>query len=147
MGATVISENDFKYGTSVEAQSLRARFGANGYKKYTAYINSIMTNPLKESHEQYTEAKKEQYKLALLNAKKSEAIWNQFKNNYNNNLAAMRRNNNGFSLSSTQRQQALQSSGSGAVDAMRNFQEAQSEVDYALSLYNDATHAGINFMG
>ena len=33
----------------------------------------------------------------------------------------------------------------GAVAAYRNFTKAQSEADFALSLYNDATHSGITW--
>lgn len=34
----------------------------------------------------------------------------------------------------------------GAVAAYRNFTKAQSEADFALSLYNDATHSGITWL-
>ena len=49
-----------------------------------------------------------------------------------------------YFLSGGQKQAALQSSGTGAVQAFKNFNEAEFEKDYALSLYNDATHSGIN---
>lgn len=144
---TIVSENYFKNDQSDYAKSLRAQYGADGYEKYTKKMNSIMENPLKKSQEEYIQKKKEQYQIALLKAKKAKTIWGDYKNNYSNNLAAMRQNNNGFSLTGMQKHHALQASGSGAVEAFNNFNNAESEVDYALSLYNEATHAGINFMG
>ncbi len=144
---TIVSENYFKNDQSDYAKSLRALYGADGYEKYTKTMNSIMDNPLKKSHEEYTLKKQEQYKLALAKAKKARTIWNDYKNNYSNNLALMRQNNNGFSLTGMQKHNALQASGSGAVEAFNNFNSAESEVDYALSLYNDATHSSVNFMG
>ena len=146
MGTTV-SESYFKFDKSDYARSLRAIYGNDGYEKYMAKMNSVMDNPLKTSHEKYTAEKELQYKTALANAETARNKWNQFKNNYTNNLSVMKQNNNGFSLTSTQRQQALQASGSGAVDALNNFKNAQLNVDYALSLFNEATHANINFMG
>lgn len=144
---STVSEMYFKYDKSDYAQSLRALYGNDGYDKYIAKMNSIMENPLKKSHDKYTAEKELQYKAALANAKQAQAKWSQFKNKYASNLSIMRQNNNGYSLTSTQRQNALQASGSGAINAYANFNDAQSEVDYALSLYNEATHSGINFMG
>lgn len=149
---TIVSQQYFKYDQSDYAKSLRKIYGEDGYKKYTAKMNSIMTaskdttNPIAESKKKYTKAKEQQYKQALANLKQASALWNEYKNNYEVNLTAARANNNGASLTGIQKQNALQNSGDGAVTAFRNYNDAQSEVDYALSLYNDATHSGMNFL-
>lgn len=146
----IISEQDFKYGNSDYAVNLRKVYGENGYKKYVAQMNSIMvaqkdlTNPIAISKEKYILEKKEQYFAALANFKKASSVWNEFKPQYNTNLNNAKTQNNGFILSGGQKQEALQSSGTGAVQAFKNFNEAEFEKDYALSLYNDATHSGIN---
>lgn len=103
-----------------------------------------LTNPIAISKEKYILEKKEQYFAALANFKKASSIWNEFKPQYNTNLNNAKTQNNGFILSGGQKQEALQSSGTGAVQAFKNFNEAEFEKDYALSLYNDATHSGIN---
>lgn len=146
----IISEQDFKYGNSDYAVNLRKVYGENGYKKYVAKMNSIMvaqkdlTNPIAISKEKYILEKKEQYLAALANFKKASSVWNEFKSQYNTNLNISRSQNNGASLTGAQKQIALESSGSGAVKAFKNYNEAEFERDYALSLYNDATHGGIN---
>lgn len=150
----IISEFDFKYSKSDYAESLRKTYGENGYSKYTAKMNSIMTenkskdltNPIAESKEKYTQEKKEQYMAALANFKKASNIWSEYKPQYNANLNNVRNQNGGLSISSGQKQSALQSSGDGAVSAFRNYNDAQFEKDYALSLYNDATHSGMNYL-
>lgn len=147
----IVSENYFKYDQSDYAKSLRKIYGENGYKKYTAKMNSIMTqkdltNPIAQSKEEYIQAKKEQYLAALANYKKASNIWGEYKNQYSVNLNNARANNGGLSISGTQKQLALQNSGDGAVTAFKNFNDAEFEKDYALSLYNDATHSGMSFL-
>lgn len=139
----IVSENYFKYDNSAQAQLLRKIYGKDGYKKYTAKMYSIMSNPIAESKEKYIQEKKEQYLTALANFKKSNNVWNEYKGNYYANLTAARQQNNGLSLNGTQRQSALQNSGDGAVKAYQNFHDAEFEKDYAFSLYNDATHSGL----
>src|SRR5574344_2164151 len=123
MSVTIVSQNYFQNDNSDYANSLRQIYGNNGYQKYVAKMNSIMasnkdmSNPIAES-----------------------------KGKYITNLNLARANNNGLSLSGTQKQEALQNSGSGAFKAQQTFQDAEFEKDYALSLYNDATHDGMNFM-
>ena len=64
MVTKIVSENYFKYDQSDYAKSLRTIYGEDGYKKYTAKMNSIMTgeenltNPIKASKEKYIFAKK-----------------------------------------------------------------------------------------
>ena len=151
----IVSEQYFKYDTSDYAKSLRQLYGDGGYKKYTDKMNSIITkgktftNPIAESKAEYIAEKEAQYKQALANLSKSRNIWNRYKSNYRANLAATSRQNNGISITGQQRQAALEGAGGGAVKAYNNFNDAQSEADYALSLYNDATHDGmpLNLMG
>lgn len=148
----IISEYDYKYGTSDYAINLRKTYGDNGYQKYVAKINSIMekekdlTNPIAISKEKYIQAKKEQYITALANYKKANNVWNEYKSQYSTNLNNAIAQNGGISLNGTQKQNILKNSGDGAVSAYNNFNDAQSEVDYALSLYNDATHSGMSFL-
>lgn len=147
----IISEYEFKFGSSDNAVNLRKIYGNDGYKKYVAKQNSIMvkeglTNPIAQTKEAYTAAKKSDYYTALAQLKKTSNIWNDYKSTYHTNLNSLREQNGGLSLSGTQKQSALTSSGDGAVVAYNNFNKAQSEVDYRLSLYNDATHAGMNFL-
>lgn len=147
----IISEYEFKYGSSDNAVNLRKIYGNDGYKKYVAKQNSIMvkeglTNPIAQTKEAYTAAKKSDYYAALAQLKKTSNIWNDYKSTYNTNLNSLREQNGGLSLSGTQKQSALTSSGDGAIVAYNNFNKAQSEVDYRLSLYNDATHSGMNFL-
>lgn len=148
----VISEFDYKYGTSDYAVNLRKIYGNNGYQKYVAKMNSIMakdkdlTNPIAESKKEYIAAKEVQYKEALANLAKTRNIWNNYKNTYSTNLNNAIAQNGGISLNGSQRQNILQNSGDGAVKAYNNFNDAQSEVDYALSLYNDATHSGMSYL-
>jgi len=148
----IVSQQYFKYDQSDYAKSLRKTYGEDGYKKYTAKMNSIMaesketTNPIAESKKKYTKEKELQYKAALANLKKASNIWNDYKPQYYSNLTTAKANNNGVSLTGIQKQSALQNSGEGAVTAFRNYNEAQAEVDFALSLYNDATHSGMNFL-
>ena len=145
----LVSEQYFKYDTSDYAKNLRKIYGNNGYKKYTDKINSVITNPIAESKAEYIAQKEIQYKQAIANLTKSRNIWNRYKNNYQSNLNATSKQNNGLSITWQQRQVALENSGSGAVKAYNNFNDAQSEADYALSLYKDATHDGmpLNLMG
>jgi hypothetical protein len=146
MALRIVSENYFKYDNSDYAKSLRLQFGENGYQKYTQKMNSIMTNPLEESKKEYAQAKEAQYKNALTNLAQTKRIWNNYNKNYQSNLITMKNNNNGISLTGEQKTQALQASGTGALTAYNNFKDAQSEADYALSLWNDATHSGVNFL-
>lgn len=155
MAVKIVSENYFKYDQSDYAKSLRTIYGEDGYKKYTTKMNSIMTgeenltNPIKASKEKYIFAKKVAYQQALANLNKSENIWNDYKASYNANLSQAMKNNNGYSLSSAQKQAALANSGDGATTAYKNFTQAQSNADEALSLYFDATHSGmaVNMLG
>lgn len=155
MAVKIVSENYFKYDQSDYAKSLRTLYGEGGYKKYTTKMNSIMTgeenltNPIKASKEKYIFAKKVAYQQALANLNKSENIWNDYKASYNANLSQAMKNNNGYSLSSAQKQAALANSGDGATTAYKNFTQAQSNADEALSLYFDATHSGmaVNMLG
>lgn len=147
----IISENEFRFGTSDNAVRLRNIYGQNGYKKYVAKQNSVMaksdlTNPIAKSKEEYTLAKKSDYYAALAQFNKASNVWNEYKSTYNSNLNTLRTQNNGISLTGTQKQSALVGSGDGAVSAFANFNKAQSEVDYRLSLYNDATHSGMNYL-
>lgn len=147
----IISENDFKYGTSDYAVSLRNTYGDNGYRKYTAKMNSIMnakdlTNPISESKERYLLAKKEQYIAALANFKKADNIWGEYKSQYSTNLSIAKNQNGGLTLSGSQKQSALQGSGDGAVSAFKNYNEAEFEKNYALSLYNDAAHSNMSYL-
>ncbi len=142
----IVSENYFKYDNSDHAKSLRSRFGQNGYKKYTAKMQSTLTNPLEESKKEYIRQKEEQYKAALTNLEQKRSIWNKFKNNYNSNLLVIQAQNNGISVNGAQKQMALQNSGSGAVNAYNNFNDAEADADFAFSLLNDATHSGMNFL-
>lgn len=155
MATKIVSENYFKYDPSDYAKSLRTIYGEDGYKKYTAKMNSIMTgeenltNPIKASKEKYIFAKKVAYQQALAKLGKSENIWNDYKASYSANLAKARQENNGYSLTSAQKRTALANSGDGATTAYKNFTQAQSNVDEALSLYFDATHSGmaVNMLG
>lgn len=148
----IISEQDFKYGLSDYAVNLREKYGENGYKKYVAKMNSIMvsqkdlTNPISVSKEKYLQDKKEQYLAALANFKKADSVWSEYKPQYNINLNNAKSQNGGISLSGGQKQYALQSSGGGAVKAFNNYNDAESEKDYALSLYKDAAHSGMNIL-
>jgi hypothetical protein len=142
----IVSENYFKYDNSDYAKSLRLQFGEDGYQKYTQKMNSIVTNPLEKNKEEYAQAKAAQYKKALTNLAQAENIWKGYNKNYQSNLITMKNNNNGFSLTGEQKHQALQASGTGALTAYNNFTDAKSEADYALSLWNDATHSGVNFL-
>lgn len=147
----IISEYDYKYGTSDYAINLRKTYGDNGYQKYVAKTNSIMekekdlTNPIAVSKEKYIQAKKEQYITALANYKKASNVWNEYKPQYSINLNNATTQNGG-ALNGTQKHNVLKNSGDGAVSAYNNFNDAQSEVNYALSLYHDATHSGMNFL-
>jgi hypothetical protein len=58
----------------------------------------------------------------------------------------MRNNNNGLSLTGAQKTLALQNAGTGAVSAYNDFKDAQAEADYALSLWNESTHSGVNYL-
>lgn len=155
MAGKIVSEKYFKYDQSDYAKSLRTIYGEDGYKKYTTKMNSIMTgeenltNPIKASKEKYIFAKKVAYQQALANLNKSENIWNDYKASYSANLSQAMKNNNGYSLSSAQKQAALANSGDGATTAYKNFTKAQSNADEALSLYFDATHSGmaVNMLG
>ena len=152
MGISIVSENYFKNDNSDYAKSLRAMYGEDGYEKYTAKMNSIMTaqkevtNPIAKSKAEYIKTKEAEYKNALAMKAKAANIWGRYKNSYSANLSIAKQNNNGYSLSGAQKQQALSNSGDGAVAAYRNFTKAQSEADFALSLYNDATHSGITWL-
>lgn len=148
----IISEYDFKYGTSDYIVNLRKKFGDNGYQKYYAKMNSIMTkeqdltNPIAENKKKYIAAKELQYKEALANLTKTRNIWNNYKSTYNTNLSNALAQNGGISLNGSQKHNILLNSGDGAFKAYNNFNDAQSEVDYALSLYNDATHSGMGYL-
>ncbi len=148
----IISEFDYKYGTTDYAVNLRKIYGNNGYQKYVAKMNSIMskdkdlTNPIAESKKEYIAAKELQYKEALANLGKTRSIWNNYKNTYSTNLNNAIAQNGGISLNGSQKQNILRNSGDGAALAYNNFNDAQSEVDYALSLYNDATHSGMSYL-
>lgn len=151
----IVSEQYFRFDSSDYAKNLRQIYGEDGYKKYTAKLNSVITkgktftNPIAKSKAEYISEKEIQYKQALANLSKSRNIWNRYKSNYRANLDATSKQNNGISISSQQRQAALEGAGGGAVKAYNNFNNAQAEADYALSLYNDATHDGmpLNLMG
>jgi len=143
---TIVSENYFKYDNSDYAKSLRKQFGNDGYKKYKAKMNSIMTNPLTESKKKYTEQKEIQYQQALANLGKARSVWNNYKSTYKSNMSIARYQNNGISLSGEQKRYALEASGDGAVTAYNNFNDAQAEADFALSLLNDATHSGMGYL-
>jgi len=142
----IVSENYFKYDNSDYAKSLRTRFGKDGYKKYITKMESTCTNPLTESKKEYIKQKEEQYKAALANLEQKRNIWNRFKNNYSINLSAIQAQNNGISVNGMQKQIALKNSGSGAINAYHNFNNAEADADFAFSLLNDATHSGINFL-
>ena len=102
MVTKIVSENYFKYDQSDYAKSLRTIYGEDGYKKYTAKMNSIMTgeenltNPIKASKEKYIFAKKVAYQQALAKLGKSENIWNDYKASYSANLAKARQENKDF---------------------------------------------------
>lgn len=148
----IISEQDFKYGVSDYAVSLRKIYGENGYKKYVAKMNSIMsaekdlTNPVAVSKKRYLQEKKEQYLAALANFKKADNVWSEYKLQYNVNLNNAKSQNGGFLLTGSQKQAALQNSGDGAVKAFNNYNDAEFERDYALSLYKDAAHSGMSIL-
>lgn len=155
MTIKIVSENYFQNDQSDYAKSLRNIYGKDGYKKYIAKMNSIMTsedgitNPLKLSKEKHIFEKKVAYQQALANFNKSENIWNEYKSKYSTNLEKALKKNNGQGLSSVQKQEVLANSGEGATSAYKNFTQAQSNVDEALSLYFDATHSGlaVNMLG
>ena len=71
MGISIVSENYFKNDNSDYAKSLRAMYGEDGYEKYTAKMNSIMTaqkevtNPIAKSKAEYIKTKEAEYKNAL----------------------------------------------------------------------------------
>lgn len=147
---TIVSENYFKYDKSDYAQSLRKMFGENGYKKYTAKMNSIMTkdnltNPIAASKAEYISEKETQYKTALAAKSKAANIWNRYKLSYAANYTTAVKNNNGYSLNSSQKADVLKNSGDGAAKAYQNYNQAVKDEDYALSLYVDATHSGLSF--
>ncbi len=139
--AVHLSKSEFLYGDSEYAKSQRKKYGDN----YKAYKKSKeIVNPMEVSKKEYIAQKEAQYKEALLNLSKSQALWDNYRKTYDVNLTAARANNNGFSLTGAQKDAVLRASGDGAVQAHANFENAQAEVDYTLSLYNYATH-GLNF--
>ena len=157
MSVKIVSENYFKNDNSDYAKSLRKIYGEDGYQKYSAKMNSIMakeneseskeiTNPIAKTKAEYIKRKEIEYKAALAAAGKAENIWNRYANTYSINLAKAQKSNNGYSLSSTQKQQVLANTADGASAAYRNFNQAQSDADMALSLYFDATHSGMSFL-
>lgn len=138
-----LSKNEFLYGSSDYAKEMRQKYGDDysGYKKFFKAIN-----PMEFSRMENIQKKEALYKAALANLKANENIWNRYKNNYEIGLANARARNNGMALNATQKQQVLRATGDGAVQAQANFKNAQSEVDYTLSLYNEATHSGMNYL-
>jgi hypothetical protein len=106
-----------------------------------------MTNPLEESNKVYSQQKEAEYKQAIANRATAENVFNNnYKNKYMSNLEGLKSNNAGISLTGTQKTQALQAAGSGAEVAYRNLEDAKKAEDLALSLWNDSTHNGINFL-
>ena len=154
MSVKIVSESYFKNDNSDYAKSLRKIYGDDGYEKYYAKMNSIMTldndekitNPIAKSKAEHIKRKEIEYKAALAAAGKAKNIWNRYANTYSINLAKAQKSNNGYSLSSTQKQQVLANTADGASAAYRNFNQAQSDADMALSLYFDATHSGMSFL-
>lgn len=150
MGTTqIVSENYFKYDQSDYAKSLRTIYGEDGYKKYSAKMNSILakddenlTNPIKISKQKHIQAKKIAYENAVAQKNKAENIWNNYKRSYYANLDTARKSNNGV-LTGELTRAALANCGNGAEAAYRNFNTANSNADEALSLYFDATHSGL----
>jgi len=150
----VVSESYFKYDKSDYAQSLRTIYGEDGYKKYEAKMNSIMDkdstvleNPIAKSKKAHIAQKEAEYKNALAAKRKAANIWGRYKAGYEANLSTAVRNNNGYSLDGNQKSEVLANSGNGAAKAYRNYTDALSAADEALSLYFDATHSGMSFMG
>lgn len=156
MTISIVTENYFKNDNSDYAKSLRAIYGEDGYKNYAAKMNSIMvkeetaskdlTNPIAKSKAEYIKKKEIEYKNALAAAAKAKNIWSNYANNYSVNLNKAQKSNNGYSLSGYQKQQVLANSGDGASAAYKNYNQAQADVDMALSLYFDATHSGMNLL-
>lgn len=154
MSVKIVSESYFKNDNSDYAKSLRKIYGDDGYKKYYAKMNSIMTldndekitNPIAKSKAEHIKRKEIEYKAALAAAGKAKNIWNNYSNQYAMNLSKARANNNGYSLTNSQKQQILANTADGASDAYKNFTQAQSDADMALSLYFDATHSGMSFL-
>lgn len=156
MGIKIVTENYFRNDNSDYAKSLRAIYGENGYQKYSAKMNSIMaeddtksekvTNPIAKTKAEHIKKKEIEYKNALAAAAKAKNIWSRYANDYSINLNRAKKSNNGYSLSGYQKQQVLANSGDGASAAYKNYNQAQSDADMALSLYFDATHSGMNFV-
>ena len=101
----IVSEQYFRFDSSDYAKNLRQIYGDDGYKKYTAKMNRIITkgktftNPIAKSKAEYISEKEIQYKQALANLSKSKNIWNRYKSNYRANLDATSKQNNGISIS------------------------------------------------
>ena len=93
--AVHLSKSEFLYGDSEYAKSQRKKYGDN----YKAYKKSKeIVNPMEVSKKEYIAQKEAQYKEALLNLGKSQALWDNYRKTYDVNLTAARANNNGFSL-------------------------------------------------
>ncbi len=155
MSINIVTENYFKNSNSDYAKSLRAIYGDDGYKKYSAKMNSIMTaendskeitNPIAKSKQEHIKRKEIEYKNALAAASKAKNIWSRYSNQYSINLSQAQKNNNGYALSGYQKKQVLANSGDGASTAYKNYTQAQADVDMALSLYFDATHSGMSIL-
>ena len=125
MAPTIVSENYFKYDTSDYAKALRARFGNDGYEKYYTKMNSIMENPIAKHKKEYQEEKRLQYEQAIAKTKKTSNTW--------------------FGLHTT-KQEAFAKKDNNAILAFKNYQQAIADRDFALSLYNDATHSGMQYL-
>jgi hypothetical protein len=141
----LLSKSEF-YGSGDYAKSLRAAYNNNYYAYYSKNAPLLFENPLKKTHEKYLKAKKAQYMEALANKNRAENLWNQYKLSYEQNLASMRIQNNGTSLSSSQRKAALNGAGRGAGDALLKYNNAKSEEEYAFSLLRDATSSSISLL-
>ena len=145
MNGNIISKTEF-YGSSDYAKSLRKIYNNDYNAYYAKYMPIYLENPLKANHENYIAMKRAEYLQALTNLNKDENIWNGFKGVYEGNLARLRKNNNGHSLSFSQKASALSGAGTGASAALLNFNRAKFEEEYAFSLLRDASSGSVSLL-
>ena len=139
-----ISKSEFLNGTSDYAKQMREKYG-NDTQAYENYKNATSSS-LFFSYNEKVEEKEEAYKQAKAKLQEQKNKWNQFKYKYSANLAQATAKNGGFSLNGTQRHQVLQATGDGALKSFKDLEKAQSDLDFALSEYQDAAFSGISYL-
>ena len=146
MNASILLTKTEFYGSGDYAKSLRAAYNNDYYAYYSKNAPLIFENPLKQNHENYVKAKKAQYLQALAQRNRAENLWNGYKGIYEQNLASIRRQNHGKSVTSSQRSMALNAAGNGAATALLNFNKAKFDEEYAFSLLHDASMGSVSLL-